>query len=501
MSLNVFSIHNNDTLCTELSMGVQVTHVFSKNYYKNKKDFKKYIYVPKINDSTPTNDNHNPVDETTETADANDYFDSSEEDDDANLAYQFESDDESLSESGNDQVEGPNTYQSTSVFNSNPLYPFKNEMEMKILMFFKGSRDRTSIRLIKKTTHLLRELITISHQERDYIQQKLEGFNPLRNVTKDDHISKSHDTRRKFPRLEVDEATIPNEYDRSVELFFIKPSHHLRLLPDFTPNQCYHLNQRRKREDNKHFQSPLVAKEFTNADTNFWIGDVVSTRPNQRQRQQQLYIIAKFLTVNDGLFVNVFPNDFTDNFLSAVIDSTGSNISVTDILFCMTVLQLHEHCHPRLCSKIIDNNGEDQGLITHVDLVIGKLIPTPMTIGKKPIALRYSSETYNAESRALENFLSFVNPEQPERASPVYLPNKGRVTSQGNIKEAGSSNKWGKIGFKLTGTEGLLKLKAVDSSQDLSVEILQTLLLGITKYCFKLAHDFFLNVEQLQLLT
>ncbi|KAI7865213.1 uncharacterized protein EV154DRAFT_584452 [Mucor mucedo] len=346
MSFNVFSIHNDDTFCTSCNINLTTNTNFNRH--------QRIIHGRASNAhvDSPTNDNHNPVDETAETADANDYFDSSEEDDGANLAYPFESDDESLSD-------------------SNPFYPFKNEMEMKILMFFKGSQDRTSIRLIKKTMHLLRELITTSLQERDLIQQRPEGFNPLRNIPKDDRICKSHDTRRKFPRLEVDKATIPKGDDRSVELFFIKPSNHLRLvmanqqktklfksLPDFTPNQRYHLNQGRKWKDNKHFQLPMVAKEFTNADTDFWIGDVVSTRPNQRQRQQQLYIIAKFLTVNDGLFVNVFPIDFTDNFQSAAIDSTGSNIPVTDILFCMTVLQLHEQCHPRLCSKIIDNSGE-----------------------------------------------------------------------------------------------------------------------------------------------
>ncbi|KAI7880890.1 uncharacterized protein EV154DRAFT_568381 [Mucor mucedo] len=329
MSFNVFSIHNDDTFCTSCNIDLKTNTNFNRH--------QRIIHGRASNAhvDTPTNDNHDPVDETTETADANDYFDSSEEDDGANLAYPFESDDESLSESSNDEVEGPNTYQSTSVFSSSPFYPFKNEMEMKILMFFKGSQDKTSIRLIKKTMHLLRELITISHQERDLIQQRPEGFNPLRNIPKDDRICKSHDTRRKFPRLEVDKATIPKGDDRSVELFFIKPSNHLGLvmanqqktklfksLPDFTPNQRYHLNQGRKWKDNKHFQSPIVAKEFTNADTDFWIGDVVSTRPNQRQRQQQLYIIAKFLTVNDGLFVNVFPIDFTDNFQSAAIDST-----------------------------------------------------------------------------------------------------------------------------------------------------------------------------------
>ncbi|KAI7865214.1 uncharacterized protein EV154DRAFT_584455 [Mucor mucedo] len=65
-----------------------------------------------------------------------------------------------------------------------------------------------------------------------------------------------------------------------------------------------------------------------------------------------------------------------------------------------------------------------------------------------PIALRYSSETYTAELRTLEDFLSFVNPEQPERASP------------------------GEIGFKLTDAEDLLKLKAVDLSQDLPLQLL-----------------------------
>ncbi|KAI7871420.1 uncharacterized protein EV154DRAFT_111970 [Mucor mucedo] len=53
----------------------------------------------------------------------------------------------------------------------------------------------------------------------------------------------------------------------------------------------------------------------------------------------------------------------------------------------------------------------------------------------------------------------------------------------------------------MTGAEELLKLKAVDLSQDLPVEILHTLLLGMTNYCFKIAHDHFLNDSQLKKLT
>ena len=103
--------------------------------------------------------------------------------------------------------------------------------------------------------HLVRQLIVISHQERDLIQRRPDGFDPLSSVPKDDRICKSHDLKRKFPRLEVDKAIIPKGDNRSVQLFYIKPSSHLRLimantqkvnllqsLPDFTPNQRYHPN-------------------------------------------------------------------------------------------------------------------------------------------------------------------------------------------------------------------------------------------------------------------
>jgi hypothetical protein len=46
-----------------------------------------------------------------------------------------------------------------------------------------------------------------------------------------------------------------------------------------------------------------------------------------------------------------------------------------------------------------------------------------------------------------------------------------------------------------------MKLKAIDLSKDLPVEILHTLLLGMTKYCFIIAKDHFLSEQQTDTLS
>ncbi|KAI7887824.1 uncharacterized protein EV154DRAFT_519821 [Mucor mucedo] len=496
-----------------------------------------------------------------------------------------------------------------------------------------------------------------SSRGRGLIQRRSDGFDPLSSVPKDDRICKSHDLKIKFPRLEVDKAIIPKGDNRSVQLFYIKPSSHLRLimantqkvnllqsLPDFTPNQRYHPNQGRKWKDNFHFQSPMITKEMSNNRDDLWIGDVVRTSGGQ----QQMYIIAKFFIANGQLFVNAFPMEFLENFQIAAFNSKRVNVPVSSILLVMSITELLEQCYQKLLSKFIRNDGEiaftpfNQLLHPHhtmivESLAIRKRVPyitanqqmsvlivpislfsddssgnrskkwncfdswimsvaafplfesniyenhfflctnnhkvtamemikpltedllelekgvvmydskrqenvfviapvlffrgdnvrqaqlainkgsranhpcqfcywqsdpaKPLTTGKQPIALDYTAKTYAAAPRTSKDFNDFINPEKTDRDTPVFLPNRGRVTNQGVIKDPAQSTNWSDLGFKITGAEELLKLKAVDLSQDLPVEILHTLLLGMTKYCFKIAHDYFLNDHQLKELT
>ncbi|KAI7881212.1 uncharacterized protein EV154DRAFT_523548 [Mucor mucedo] len=642
MSFNVFSIHSNDTFCEIFQRDFPAI----RSLNRHQREIHERASNPYID--TPTNDNRHPVNEI---VDANDYFDSLDKDNSDNFAYPFESDDESLSESGDDEIERSKTYQSTSVFSSNPFYPFKNEMEMKILMFFKGSQDRFSNRIVKKKKKKKKKKKTAF--EMDLIQRRPDGYDPLSNVPKDDWICKSHDIKRKFPHLEVDKTIIPKGNNRSVQLFYIKPSSHLGLsmantqkvnhlqsLPDFTPNQRYHPNQGRKWKDNFHFQSPMITKEMSNNRDDLWIGDIVRTSGGQ----QQMYIIAKFLIANGQLIVNAFPMKFLENFQIAAFNSERVNIAVSSILLVMSITEFLEQCYQKLLSKFIRNDGEivftpfNQLLHPHHTMIIESLaickrvpyitanqqmsvriVPIslfsddtsgnrskkcncfdscimsvaafplfesnkyenhfflstnnhkvtamemikpltgdllelekdvviydskrqenvfviapvlffrgdnvrqaelainkglranhpcrfcywqsdpakPLTTGKQPIALDCTAETYAVAPRTSKDFNDFINPEKTERDTP----NRGRVTNQGVIQDPAQSTNWSDLGFKMTGAEELLKLKAMDPSQDLAVGILHTLLLGMTKYCFKIAHNYFLNDHQLKELT
>jgi hypothetical protein len=91
--------------------------------------------------------------------------------------------------------------------------------------------------------------------------------------------------------------------------------------------------------------------------------------------------------------------------------------------------------------------------------------------------------------RSINDFNGFVYPDCEERPSAVDLPNRGWVERDGSVKEPSWSRDWAELGFKMTGGEEFLRIKAVDLSKDVSVEILHTLLLGMTKYCFRIAND------------
>ncbi|GAA5805869.1 hypothetical protein HPULCUR_011395 [Helicostylum pulchrum] len=379
MSQSFFSIHANATFCNICNIEFATLSNFSRHQREiHDRGSSQYNDVSE-------NDNQHSVEEL---VDDDAYFDSCDEDDADNVQYLSDKNDESASESNDEEVEGFNTYQSTSVWSSNPYYPFKNEMEMKVLMFFKGSQDRFSNRIIKKTMHLMRQLVLISHQERDLIQQRPEGLDPLRNVPKDDQIFKSHNTKRKFPRLEVDKAVIPKENGQSVDLFLIKPSNHLRLimantqkikllksLPDFTPNQRYHPSQGRKWKENCHFQSPMVTKEIANTSNDFWIGDVVRTSGDQ----QQMYIIVSFFTVDSQIFISGFPMEFFENFQAAAFGSEKVNVPVSNIAFCMSITEPQDQCQQQLSSKLIRSDGEicytpfNQLLTPHYNLIAESL--------------------------------------------------------------------------------------------------------------------------------
>ncbi|CAO3657316.1 unnamed protein product [Mucor hiemalis] len=103
-----------------------------------------------------------------------------------------------------------------------------------------------------------------------------------------------------------------------------------------------------------------------------------------------------------------------------------------------------------------------------------------------PMALRYTAETYEAEFRTNFDCTNFVS----GTGVPDVPVNRGRLVRRNNtttIMAPSYQTDLNSLSFKLTGAESLLKLGAVDLSKDLPVEILHTLLLVMTKYCFKIA--------------
>ncbi|KAI7880889.1 uncharacterized protein EV154DRAFT_606206 [Mucor mucedo] len=233
----------------------------------------------------------------------------------------------------------------------------------------------------------------------------------------------------------------------------------------------------------------------------------------------------------------------------------------------MTVFQLLEQCHPRLCSKIIDNNGEvrytsfNQLIPRHFVMMTEGLkfrerVPyvssnRQMTVRVVPISL-FSDDTSGNRSKKWNCFdswvmdiaafdledsnkyenhfflctsnhkvtaMEMVKPLTEDllelekgivmydaelqknvfviapvllfrgdnvRQAELALRKGSRViTHVDSVIEPGSSNKWGEIGFKLTGAEDLLKLKAVDLSQDLPLQLLS---LFFRNYNFKALH-------------
>ncbi|KAI9243045.1 hypothetical protein EDC94DRAFT_591189, partial [Helicostylum pulchrum] len=433
---------------------------------------------------------------------------------------------------------------------------------------------------------------------------------------KDDRICKSHNTKRKFPRLEVDKAVIPKENGQSVDLFLIKPSNHLRLimantqkvkllksLPDFTPNQRYHPNQGRKWKENCHFQSPMVTKEIANTSNDFWIGDVVRTSGDQ----QQMYIIVSFFTVDSQIFISGFPMEFFENFQAAAFGSEKVNVPVSNIALCMSITELRDQCQQQLSSKLIRSDGEicytpfNQLLTPHYNLIAESLairerVPhiapnRQMTVRVVPISL-FSDDTsgnttkkwncydswimtpaalplkdrnmyenqfflcthhnlnaMDTASRLVEDLKSledgmvmydleydeevlvyapvlfitgdnvrhseiccnyvaaprfkmysvmYAIDELPKLPAPgVTLRNRGRgVGRNPNESTPGQEDAWNKLGYKKTGGEVFLQLKAFDPTKDTPVEMLHVMLLGITKYVFHTATNNFLNAKK-----
>ncbi|KAI9490112.1 hypothetical protein BDB00DRAFT_570545 [Zychaea mexicana] len=84
---------------------------------------------------------------------------------------------------------------------------------------------------------------------------------------------------------------------------------HLKFfLPDFTANKRYTLNQGRKWKDYYHFPAPMVPKELSNAEADYWVGDVVYCRSTR-----QYQIIDTSFTMEQSVFATCYPVTLDDN--------------------------------------------------------------------------------------------------------------------------------------------------------------------------------------------
>ncbi|CAO3622136.1 unnamed protein product [Mucor hiemalis] len=248
-------------------------------------------------------------------------------------------------------------------WDSNPYYPFKNEIEMNTLMFFKSSQDRFRNRLTKRVLRLLRKVVEISHKQRDILQQRPAGFNPVKDIPTDHCICKSHDPQRNFPRLAVTTCQVPKEGEKSVDIHLIKPSNHLSLiisnpnkvklleygLPNYTADQHYTVNQGElpyyvsvittqgsKWKDNYQFQDPMIAKEFSSGAVDYWVGDVVQVATGEK------LMLDKFFTEGQSFFCVAYKvealNDNTINNLVA-IERNKVTIPFTSITNLVATIQ------------------------------------------------------------------------------------------------------------------------------------------------------------------
>lgn len=186
--------------------------------------------------------------------------------DDDNSQQESTTEDESDSIS---DVENP-MGETFSTLNSNPFYPFKNELDMLALLFFKYGQDNYSERLTKNIFAFAEAYCKAAMKARD---QKCgaQDYNPDNDFSAFSSITKSHLRKKsKVPVFKKEVYPVQKE-DYVYEMTLNKPSEFIRLLlgnpekcrkltclPDHTPDRRTSLNQCLKWLYNPEFRCPMI---------------------------------------------------------------------------------------------------------------------------------------------------------------------------------------------------------------------------------------------------
>lgn len=99
--------------------------------------------------------------------------------------YAFYDSDDDLTEEANAEPGQQQFFENT--FSSNSFYPFRNELERQLLMFFKASPDRYSIRQIEKMMALMRHL-SHCHTPKETTGRALESTTRFKISQRSSHL-------------------------------------------------------------------------------------------------------------------------------------------------------------------------------------------------------------------------------------------------------------------------------------------------------------------------